>query len=168
MKYQKIINLSDEKTNQPSNFRIRNQVEINDELNANYDESNIRLKTSIIRSYNLRDHSDAYILVKGTIAVRNMVAAGAAVNNTNKKVILKNYDPFTKCISEISNIQVDDTENIDVVMPMCNLREHSDAYLKTSGRLWQYYRDEPALGTNNEIIVFSTKNNNSASFKFQQ
>ena len=167
MKYQKIINLSDEKTNQPSNFRIRNQVEINDELNANYDESNIRLKTSIIRS-NLRDHSDAYILVKGTIAVRNMVAAGAAVNNTNKKVILKNYNPFTKCISEISNIQVNDTENIDVVMPMCNLREHSDAYLKTSGRLWQYYRDEPALGTKNEIIVFSTKNNNSASFKCQQ
>ena len=28
-------------------------------------------------------------------------------------------------------------------MPMYNLIEHSDNYSKTSGSLWQYYRDEP-------------------------
>ena len=28
-------------------------------------------------------------------------------------------------------------------MPMYNLIEYSDNYAKTSGRLWQYYRDEP-------------------------
>ena len=28
-------------------------------------------------------------------------------------------------------------------MPMCNLIEDSDKYAKTSGSLWQYYRDEP-------------------------
>ena len=38
---------------------------------------------------NLCDYSDAYILAKGAITVLNMAAAGALVNNTNKKVILK-------------------------------------------------------------------------------
>ena len=28
-------------------------------------------------------------------------------------------------------------------MPMHNLIEYSDNYAKTSGSLWQYYRDEP-------------------------
>ena len=35
---------------------------------------------------------------------------------------------------------------IDIVMPMYNLIEYRDAYLKTSESLWQYFRDEPALG----------------------
>ena len=43
-----------------------------------------------------------------------------------------------------------------------------DAYLKTSGNLLQYYRDEPALDTNGEIIDFPANANNSASFKFKQ
>ena len=54
----------------------------------------------------LCDYSDAYnayILVKGTISVNNSAAAGAAANNTNKKVIFKNCAPFTNCISEINN-----------------------------------------------------------------
>ena len=74
-----------------------------------YDSSNIRFKTSLIRS-NLRDYSDAYILVKGTITVPNTKAAGAAVNNTNRKVIFKNCTPFTDCITEIYNTQVDDAQ----------------------------------------------------------
>ena len=53
-------------------------------------------------------------------------------------------------------------------MPMYNLIEYSDAYYKTSGSLWQYYRDEPALDSNDNIIDFPAKNNNSASFKFKQ
>ena len=28
-------------------------------------------------------------------------------------------------------------------MPMYNLMEYSDNYAKTSGSLWQYYRNEP-------------------------
>ena len=43
----------------------------------------------MIRS-NLCDYSDAYILAKGTVTVSNTAAAGAAVNNTNEKVNLKN------------------------------------------------------------------------------
>ena len=59
-----------------------------------YDKSNITSKVSMIRSY-ICDYSDARILVKGTITVQNMAAAGAAVNNTNKKVIIKNFTAFT-------------------------------------------------------------------------
>ena len=63
MEYQKIINLLDDTMNQPSIFRTRNWVYINDESKGRYYISNIRFKTSMIRS-NLCDYSKAYILVK--------------------------------------------------------------------------------------------------------
>ena len=81
-------------------------------------------------------YSNAYILVKGTIIVPNTGTA-AAPNNRNKKVIFKNCAPFTDCIGQISNTQVDNDKYIDVVMPLCNLIEYRDNYFKTSGNLWQ-------------------------------
>ena len=81
----------------------------------------------MIRS-NLCDYSDANIYIKGTITIPSTAGAGSAVNNTNKKVIFKNYAPFTDCTSEISNTQVDDTPDFDIVMPMYNLIEYSDPY----------------------------------------
>ena len=54
---------------------------------------------SIKRSH-FCDCSDAYILARRTITVRNTAAADAAVNNTNKKVIFKNCAPFTDCITK--------------------------------------------------------------------
>ena len=125
--------------NQPSKFGTRNWVEINDESKGRYDNSNIRFKTSMIRT-NVCDYSDAYILVKGTITVPDTAALGVAVNNINKEVIFKNCAPFTDCITEINNT-LDDAQKIDVVMPMYNLIEYSDSYSKTSQTLWQYYRD---------------------------
>ena len=80
-----------------------------------------------------------------------MKETDAAPNNANKKVILKNCAPFTKCMSRINNTQVDDAHDIDVVMPMYNLVEYRDNYSKTSGVLWQYCRDEPALAAHNTI-----------------
>ena len=50
----------------------------------------------MIRS-RLCNYGDANMLVKGTITVPNMAAAGAAVNNTNKKVVFKNCASFTSC-----------------------------------------------------------------------
>ena len=41
------------------------------------------------------------------------------------------------------NTETDDSKVINIVMPMYNLIEYSDNYFKTSGSLWQYYRDEP-------------------------
>ena len=46
--------------------------------------------------------------------------------------------------------------------------EYSDVYYKTSGSLWQYYRDEPALDNNSNITDFPANTNNSISFKFKQ
>ena len=166
MEYQKIINLLDDATNQSCKFRTRYWVEINDESKGRYDNINNRFKTVTIRS-SLCDYSDTYILVKGTITVPNTAAAGAAVNNTNKKVIFKNCAPFTDCITGMNNTEVDDTQKTDVVMPMYNLIEYSVAYSKASGTLWQYYRNEPALDNNGNNIDFPT-NNNSASFKSKQ
>ena len=37
-----------------------------------------------------------------------------------------------------------------------------------SGSLYQYYRDEPALNDNCNIIDFPNDNNNSILFKFKQ
>ena len=111
MEYQKIINLLDNTTNQPSKFRIRNWVKLNDESKGRYDNSNIRFKTSIIRS-NSCDHSNTYILAKGTIINPNAAAADVAVNKTNKEVILKNCAPFNDCITEINNTQVDDAQKL--------------------------------------------------------
>ena len=81
----------------------------------------------MIRS-SLCDYSDVCILIKGTATVPNTAAAGAAVNNTNKKVIFKNCAPFTARITKIYNTQIDDAQQIDVVMPMYNLIEYSDVY----------------------------------------
>ena len=106
----------------------------------------------------LCDYSDAYILVKGTITVDNTAAADADANNTIKKVIFKNCAPFTNCISEINNIQVDNAKDLDIVMPMYNLIEYSDSYSKTSGSLWQYCKNIPAVDNNNAIVDFTHNN----------
>ena len=125
MEYQK-INLIGDTSNQPSKFRTRNSVEINDESRGTYNaNSQIKFKTTMLKS-SLCDYSDAYILVKGTISVNNTAAAGTAVNNNNRKVIFKNCSPFTNCMSEINNTQVNNVKDIDIVMPMYNLIEYSD------------------------------------------
>ena len=167
MEYQKIAHLIDDDTlNQPSKFRTRNWVEIKDESRGAYNvDSQIKLKNTMLKS-SLCDYSDAYILVKGTISVNNTAAQVGAVNNNNKKVIFKNCAPFTNCISEINNTQIDNAKDIDIVMPMYNLIEYSDNYAKTTGSLWQYCKDIPARNANDEIIIFAD-GNTTDSFNFK-
>ena len=88
MEYQKKANLIDDNTlNQPSKFRTRNWIEINDESRGAYNvNSQIKFKTTMLKS-SLCDYSDAYILVKGTITANNTAAQGAAANNTKKKYL---------------------------------------------------------------------------------
>ena len=76
----------------------------------------------MIRSI-LCNFSDAYIDVKATIAVSNATAVAAPVNKTNKKIIFKNYPPFTNDISKINNTQVDYAQDIEVAMSKYNLIE---------------------------------------------
>ena len=104
-------------SNRPSKFKTKNWVEVNDESRGTYNvNSQIKFKTTMLKS-SFCDYSDAYVHVKGTITVNNTAAADADVNNTNKKVIFKNCAPFTICISEINNTQVDNVKDIDIVMP---------------------------------------------------
>ena len=159
MEYQKIANLLDDnESNQPSKFRTKNWVELNDESRGTYNvNSQIKFKTIMLKS-SLCDYSDAYILIKGTITIARAGDATAVrqADERDKGVVFKNCAPFTNCISEINNTQVDNAKDIDIVMPVYNLIEYSNNYVKTSGSLWQCYRDEP----NNNLA-------NSESFKFK-
>ena len=146
MEYQKIANLLDDASYQPSKFKTKNWVEINDESRGTCNVNiQIKFKTTMLKC--LWDYGDAYILVKGTITVNNTAGADADANNTNKKVIFKNCAPFTNCISEINNTQVDNAKGIDVIMPLYHLLGYSPAHEKTSGSLWQYCKDIPAMIT---------------------
>ena len=128
MEYQKITNLLNDESNQPSKFRTRNWIEINDEARGTYSPNKqIKFKTLILRS-SLCGSGDAYVLVKRNITVNNTAAERAPATITNKKVIFKNCASFTNCTSEINNTQIDNAEYIDIVMPMYNLIEYSDNY----------------------------------------
>ena len=86
------------------------------------------------------------------------------------KKILKNCVPLTNCIRKINNTQVDNAKDINVIMPMNNLIEYDEIYLK------KYYRDEPSLTIANDIIDFPSKNkndnknknNNTVLYKFKE
>ena len=166
MEYQKIENLLNDASNKPSKFKKRNWVEINDDIRSAYSPNKqIRFKTAMLGS-SLCDCSDAYILVKGNISLKNNAGAATAASNTNKKVIFKNWVPFTNCISKINNIQIDNAEYIDIVMPIYNLIEYSDNYSKTSGSLWQYCKEIPAVNEAGNIADFDGANaTDSFSFK---
>ena len=81
----------------------------------------------------------------GTITITGVGddAAAMRAGERNKGEIFKNCAPFTKCISNINDKEIDNAQDIDIVMPMYNLIRYSNNYSKTSGSLWQYYKDEP-------------------------
>ena len=110
----------------------------------------------------LCDYSDAYIVIKGTITV-------ADSNDTNyrKELAFKNNASFISCISKINNTFIDNAKDLDIVMPMYNLIEYSKNYSKTTGSLWNYYRDKPNSGLSgaNNNINYYTKDSKSFDYK---
>ena len=94
----------------------------------------------------LCDYSDAYIAVKGDITVTDL-------NNNlyDKKLAFKNNAPFISCILKINSTLIDNAEYLDIEMFMYNLIEYNKNYSKTTGSLWNYYRDEPNSGTKGNI-----------------
>ena len=106
--------------------------------------SQIKFKTTMLKS-SLCDYSNAYILVKGRIAITGAGADEVArqADERDKCVAFKNCAAFINCRSEINNTQVGNAKDIDITMPMYSLIEHSDNYVKTIGSLWQYFRDQP-------------------------
>ena len=111
MEYQKIPNLLDDASNQPSKFKTKNWVEINDTSRGTYNaNSEIKFKTTMLKS-SLCDYSDAYLLVKRIITITGAGddAGARQTDERDEDVAFKNCAPI----------------------------------FKTSGSLWQYYRDEP-------------------------
>ena len=51
------------------------------------------------------------------------------------QVAFKNCAPFTNCITQIDGTTIDDAEDLDLVMPMYDLIEHSSNYCETTGSL---------------------------------
>ena len=75
-----------------------------------------------------------------------------------KATTFKNNAPFINCILKINGVKIDNAEDLDVVMPMYNLLEYSKNYRKTTGSLWNYYRDEPSnpLSSDSESFKYKT------------
>ena len=132
----------------------------------------------------LCDYSEAYIVVEGNITVtrktftandfeapNNTEANANATNNANntafgeRKLVFKNNAPFINCISKINGLKIDNAEDLDVVIPMYNLLEYCKNYRKTTGSLWNYYRDEPNSDTDDNEIMHSIINSESFDYK---
>ena len=78
----------------------------------------------------------------------------------------KNNAPFINCISKINGVKIANAEDLDVVMPMYNLLEYSKSYRKTTGSLWNHYRDEPNSSTDDDDnITHSILNSESFDYK---
>lgn len=60
----------------------------------------------------------------------------------NKQITFKNCAPFTNCISQMNNTQINNAKDLDDVMPMFNLIEYNNNYMITSGRLRKYNKND--------------------------
>ena len=83
---------------------------------------------------------------------------------TNDRVAFKTCAPFTKWITHISDEHVDNTNNLDIIMPMYNLIEYSDDYSHTLGSLWQFKRDKQNMNNGNSANVTTA---HSSSFRWK-
>ena len=163
MENQKIFNLLNKRDSNSKHFATKKWYIINDENNTNYGVNKdtgagapdtIKYDTRVLKP-NLCDYAEAYILVDGIIR-----AAAAIANN---RLVFKKCAPFTKCNLQINDEHVDTAENVDIVMPTCNLIEYSDNYQDSSGTRYQYKGDEPPEAN----AVADLIANNSSSFKYK-
>ena len=112
---------------------------VNDQSNASFDVgTEIIYKKQVLKT-NLCDYNDPYILVKCDVTV-------TAAHATH--VSFKNCAPFTNCITKMNGTIIDDTEDLNLVMPMYNLIECSINNSEATGSLWFYSNDEAAKFNN--------------------
>ena len=164
MEFNKINNLLGPAHDKVPRFITKKWIEVQSQSGNTYNTSKpIRFKTSTLRPDSC-DYSDAYVWVKGKITVTN-----PNVNpNFNKELTLKNNAPFISRISKINGELVESAEDLDIVIPMYNLLEYSKNYEKTSGSLFNYYRDEPSeitIEAGNNAINISIRNSKSFDYK---
>ena len=73
-----------------------------------------------------------------------------------------------RIFKKINGELVENAEDLDIIIPMYNLLEYSKNYEKTSGSLFNYYRDEPSettIGAGNNAINISIRNSKSFDYK---
>ena len=159
MEYQKITSLLGTAFDNVLRYITKKQLEVHDQSGNAEDKYNpskqIRFKTSILRS-DLCDFSDTYIVV-----------TNPDNNGYDKKLAFKNNAPFVSCISKINNTLIDNAEDLDIVMPMYNLLEHSKNYSEKKGNIWNYYRYEPnsGIGGVKNSINYQIKDSKSFDYK---
>ena len=76
--------------------------------------------------------------------------------NIAARLACKNWAPFITCIT------IDDAEDLDQIIPIHNLVEHSSSYHETRGTLWFYSKDETTnfnadIDGNNDFKSFKRK-----------
>ena len=132
MEHEKILNL----LNKAYDFKFvtRKWSIANDQSSKNYYVRNDTeiYNTEILKSH-LGDYNDAYILVRGEITILVYPVT---------QVAFKNCAPFTKYITKIDGTTIGDAEDLDLVMSMCSLIEHSSNYSDITGSLQFYSKDE--------------------------
>ena len=160
MEYQKIANLLGNIPDKVPRFITKKWIEVHDQSGTGEDSYKSSKQIRFKRS-DLCDYSDTYIVVTGDTTVEG-------AHNRDKKdrsLAFKINAPFIFCISKINGVLIENAEDLDIVMPMFNLIEYSKNFIKTTGSLWNYYRDEPnnpfADDYNADPIT------NSASFKYK-
>ena len=62
--------------------------------------------------------------------------------NINEDLTAVHCEPFKNFRTKINETFVDEASFTNITMPIYNLIEYSDNYSDTSGRLWQFKRDE--------------------------
>ena len=109
MEYPKITNLLENKPNRPNKFRTKFWVEVNYQSRGTYSiNSQVKFKNLMLRS-SLCVYSDAYVLVREIVTV---AVLGAGGRNNNIQVSFKSCAPFTSCISEINNTEIDNAKTL--------------------------------------------------------
>ena len=149
METQKITNLLNKSDLDSKKFVTKKWCIINSQTTPPYNigYSN-KFDTKVIKP-NLRDYSEAYILVKGNI--QNKPA--------NSSVCFKNCAPFRKCTWHINDEFLETAEELDINTPMYNLLEYSDNYEDSTGSLYHFKRSEITTGDdkNADVTVANSK-----------
>ena len=108
--------------------------------------------------------SYAYIVALGYITVVNKNNNN---DNENRKLAFENNASFTTCLSKVNGILIDNVD-LDDVMPIYNFLDYSNNQEKTTGSLWNYYRDQPkydAVGNGNAKMAISLTDSKSFNYE---
>ena len=150
MEFQKIKTLLSNILDKVPRFITKKWIEVHDQSGKSYNTNKqIRFKTPS----DCCDYNDAYIVIEGVVTV---IAEESDREEMDRDFVLKDNAPFISCISKINGVLIENAEDLDGVMSMCNLLEYRKNYVKTFGSLWNHYR---------YVLTDETNDNNGKYYK---